>query len=407
MAPKKETPEQKAQRLTAKGDTILSKAAFQECIASMRGRPEVVNSVKQHLIAKGYFLQSQSAGIPASMPDVQVQTEVPTPMEARALADAIEASKVHQPELFRDPLLQVDLHRNYSCLRMTPPKYLKLVAQHMEPVALHTRMLTVLCKPGQREVPKEEVLEIIEFCTDKDPNTPFTFLHLALVAYDCVQKNFELGRRANQLRLPPDWSKDGFYMMKWEGTTLLVWLRWEPSRVAEVQFPGVSETMSDSYFITANFSFFRARLKARHDSQVDVLIHVLLGRVQHARSGPSPPVFRSTSAAALEDVRTRRSAKSPGVACASKKAGEVPAAQGTTPPVGRSSRSGGGASSAGVNTTDISSPAAKRKTSSASHEAADVQKKKKRGGMDEKNFVPPKPPLGRSCDLVVVGRELA
>ena len=134
MPSKKETPEEKSQRLTQKGEAILAQADFNRCVSCMRNRPEVIASVKATLVAKKYWnLASKTTNTQAKQEcDPAELKEMADDMQMRQELEVVQAA---HPELVAFKILDVVLHRSFTCPRLTPPKHSKALCSLAENVA--------------------------------------------------------------------------------------------------------------------------------------------------------------------------------------------------------------------------------------------------------------------------------
>ena len=69
MPPKKETPEEKADRLQQKGDAIRAQADYVTCCGSIKNKPATVNAVKELLVRRGEWkVYAKTAADEKSLP---------------------------------------------------------------------------------------------------------------------------------------------------------------------------------------------------------------------------------------------------------------------------------------------------------------------------------------------------
>ena len=134
MPSKKETPEEKSQRLTQKGEAILAQADFNKCVSCMRNRPEVIASVKATLVAKKYWnLASKTTNTQAKQEcDPAELKEMTDDLQMRQELEVVQAA---HPELVAIKILDVVLHRSFTCPRLTPPKHSNALCSLAENVA--------------------------------------------------------------------------------------------------------------------------------------------------------------------------------------------------------------------------------------------------------------------------------
>ena len=106
---KKETPEEKSQRLTQKGEAILAQTDFDRCVSFMRNRPELIASVKATLVAKNYWnLAPKATNTQAKQEcDPAELKEIADDLQMRQALDVVQAA---HPELVAIKILDVVLH---------------------------------------------------------------------------------------------------------------------------------------------------------------------------------------------------------------------------------------------------------------------------------------------------------
>ena len=143
--------------------------------------------------------------------DVVQQKEIADDLNMRQKMEEVQAA---HPELVKIKALDVVLYRNFSCPRLTPPKHLK---------AFHEGILKMaFCSEGQREVPRDALLELLECTCDLDSSQPWGYQRsLLAIGARFVARN-AIFRRARKLRIPPDWRAVGFHATRKVGNLLSV-----------------------------------------------------------------------------------------------------------------------------------------------------------------------------------------
>ena len=207
MTNKKETPEEKAQRLTLQGQLLHEKLIFHTAVACMKTGPHVVALVKRCLQSNGLW----NAGVDTAKTAARKRMETPLCSEQAPAGDTADENLTEQQlkekEFKENPDLQAEIHRNFARWRDVPPKHLKSLCAALEPVSCNARVLKVYCSTGQREVPREPLLQILEFMLDVDPNTevgPARMLwEIAMWMWD---RSFARGRAAQMITHPADYA---------------------------------------------------------------------------------------------------------------------------------------------------------------------------------------------------------
>jgi hypothetical protein len=198
MPPKRESPEEKYARATRVANLAVCKADFIRCCMAMKDKPDVITSVKRHLVSIGAW--------DGSMPERRAKDE-----------DTAEQNPDDENRDAGGPLsanLDIEMHRNFATWGQIPPSHLMTVLQLIEPVALNAKVLHIYCKGAQRVVPKEVCLQFLEFTCDVDPSSTIDGERtLASMVELCTSLNNSNGRRAQMFEHPVSWAKKGFYTL--------------------------------------------------------------------------------------------------------------------------------------------------------------------------------------------------
>ena len=98
--------------------------------------------------------------------------------------------------------------------------FLKPMLSAIEPISFSGLSLRGLVERGKREVSKRSLTDIIEFVTALDSETPLNgdMKFLPKLHFLLGQMSIARGRKGRDLRLPPDWLKDGYYRIVDETT---------------------------------------------------------------------------------------------------------------------------------------------------------------------------------------------
>jgi len=291
MPPVKETAQQKADR----------------AVAAVKDRPEVVASVKTHLIARGWW------DAPAAASPLKKHVTEPSSLEIRPSApdestDFGKACKTMRVLYTAGIDTQVELHRNYKTWGQIPPKFLRQMLHLCEPISLHSRLLLGLCVKGQREVPKAPLLEILERMAAIDSNSLIgeqTLLWQLSVFLN--ERNVLQGRPCKDLQLPADWSKDGVWELVKLASGCAVSRK--GSNIPPVAHPDVADVDFADLYLEANHSEAKATVRSRTNALLCKSCIVLCAFSECARGlvpqGGSemetPPKKRQTQRLALQD----------------------------------------------------------------------------------------------------------
>jgi len=291
MPPVKETAQQKADR----------------AVAAVKDRPEVVASVKTHLIARGWW------DAPAAASPLKKHVTEPSSLEIRPSApdestDFGKACKTMRVLYTAGIDAQVELHRNYKTWGQIPPKFLRQMLHLCEPISLHSRLLLGLCVKGQREVPKAPLLEILERMAAIDSNSLIgeqTLLWQLSVFLN--ERNVLQGRPCKDLQLPADWSKDGVWELVKLASGCAVSRK--GSKIPGVAHPDLADVDFADLYLEANHSEARATVRSRQNAFLCKSCIVLFALSESARCPvpevrsdmETPPTKRQKQWLALQD----------------------------------------------------------------------------------------------------------
>ena len=105
--------------------------------------------------------------------------------------------------------LDVILHRNFSCPRLTPPKHLKASCLLVEIIDFHEGIPKLAyCGEGQREVPRDALLDLLEHTCEFFAGDRCTPYHT-----EC-----DLSEGTGAAALPPDCWQLAFMLPERSGT---------------------------------------------------------------------------------------------------------------------------------------------------------------------------------------------
>ena len=266
MSPK-ESASEKANRLQRKANELQTRSDMNRCIGIMKANPSTVTSVKNQLIALGFW----DSGAAEVTVDGKVHAnEVVVTAPRLALTDGevgtAAAAEAAVPAADTVPAnLQVEIHRNYlSSWSSMPPKHLSALLGALEPVSLGQGNQKNMLTKGARVVSKKFLLEILELSCNIDPQAPVSqaeVKNLSEIFSMLEKQNERYGRRARDLVLPPNWDTQGVYRIQTFGERL--WLRRGVEDMVELLAlqPGDA---AEQYYLEFNFSEHRAIIKHRH-----------------------------------------------------------------------------------------------------------------------------------------------
>ena len=250
MAPKRSTPATRAKQLQLKGRDLAKKADYLTVCSLLKDRYDLVVEMKQRMIELNMLLPSGEQNPDYSPPD-------PSQFQDRASANkegSSDGASTQQDS--HEDLTNIQLHRNFNTWVSTPPRYMKLVLEHLEPVALSRFALKAITSHGAKEPNKDQMLELMEFMT-LIPRTQHLGeeRNLEALAEFLGRKNEQSNRRCRELTLPVDWQQKGFYSIEQQGDNHCSYLIKDQYAQEEVQ---VSLDIADTSFPMVELNFSRA-----------------------------------------------------------------------------------------------------------------------------------------------------
>lgn len=216
MAPKKAvgtklSAAEQAANYQRRARELCLKAERKELDQLLNKHPHLATALLQEAKNLGY-----------SMKDEVFQGETPSLMRAATLAKQKSAKAP-------SPLALEDIHAGGpgQAQDTVPTKYWtmgslsvqllsKRILATMEPVALSMANLRSMSLRGNGDHGKAELMKIIEFMTGLSPDTPLTgeLRNWTNLEGMMVQKNIGHGRRARDMKLPPDWKEAGAFRLE-------------------------------------------------------------------------------------------------------------------------------------------------------------------------------------------------
>lgn len=150
----------------------------------------------------------------------------------------------------------------YTKLEATPTRLLRQLLVSINPIVFSAGNLRAFCAKHQRELPRGPLAECIEFATGLSMSAILPAEHRDLqVMRGIVASEYKTaGCVAERLLLPPDWLKDGYYMIddrRASGEGLFVQLRID----GDGSWRRVPKALAGKVHIADNFSKMRATLR--------------------------------------------------------------------------------------------------------------------------------------------------
>lgn len=264
MSPKKESPAARSQRLQRVAHALQEKADFQTCCAVLKGNPSAVNSTKKQLVALGMwpteFGSSEYGQLAPHRAGAPKEDEEPAKTAVKEEEEESKEAGRHcgVPDQC-DSGDARHIHRNFALWSNVPGLHIRTILNALEPVTFSLGNLRSMCRKGQREVPKDKLLELFEYMTSIDPSVPVgDDRDTASIIKTLRGVSSSLGRRCRDLQLPPAWNSKGIYSVEHEdGDIVLVK---KSSGEKKILTHGDSSIIAN-YELSTNFSELRATIR--------------------------------------------------------------------------------------------------------------------------------------------------
>jgi hypothetical protein len=158
-----------------------SRASTARVLATLEARPDILPAIMEHLDMLGVKApghQPEDApttppakpswsprGAPSSGTGSCGSSDAVSEAEAGSLASMSDLDLEEKTP----PLDQIP--RKYPTIAPIPARYLKLALTTLEPISFGTHTLEGFLKPGKKSLPKQEMLNLVEFVADIKPET--------------------------------------------------------------------------------------------------------------------------------------------------------------------------------------------------------------------------------------------
>ena len=291
MAPKtRATAATRAKQLQLKGRDLAKKADYLTVCTLLKDRYDLVLEMKQRMIELNMLLPTgeqnpeYNPGDPSQFQDCSAKKESSSD-GASTLQDSPE------------DLASIQLHRNFNTWASIPPRYMKLVLEHLEPVALSRYALKAITSHGAKEPNKDQMLELLEFMT-LIPRTQHLGeeRNLEALAEFLSRKNEQNNRRCRELPLPVDWQQKGFYSIEQQGDDHRSYAIKDQYAQEEVH---ISLDIADTSFprVELNFSRASAALVYKNSDDLwekDIVLQIFIQEGKGKVPAASPQGKRDT-----------------------------------------------------------------------------------------------------------------
>lgn len=161
-----------------------------------------------------------------------------------------------------------------------------------EKVAFSPAALGALVRRGQRDVNKESMLQVLEFCTGIQRHTHVSTKpdELPKLYAEMSSLNESFGRRGRDLALPPDWKVAGVYGLRKHGSSIKIQHRFKNTERTVPAHVVQTYTFTKLY-IDQNWSDQSAMLKAS-GGLLNLSIALLWGSDYEGARAKTPPTKR-------------------------------------------------------------------------------------------------------------------
>lgn len=265
MPPKRESAQQKAQRLMKAGRKLRVKADYVTVCQCLRDREDLISFFREELVERGE-LQTDGEGNLVVVGKVERASPVKREADTQALAAAPvptpeePESPQEQPADTRDTKDETIIHRNFSTWHLVPPAHLQAILEGIEPITCSGGNLRAFIKRGCRSAPRSVLLELLEFTVDVDPSSSVGEDRVVSSIIDKFRARNEYnGRRGRELRFPHNWQEVGIFELSIAEPVLTIRER----RTGEsIVVAGIAVQRDDASRITIdnNYSKLRASL---------------------------------------------------------------------------------------------------------------------------------------------------
>lgn len=208
------------------------------------------------------------------------------------------------PEAKKQPESEAWLPQ-YTKLEVTPTRLLRQILQAMNPIVFSNGNLRSFCAKHQREPPKIPLAECVEFGCGMSMVAIIPPEHRDIVVMKQIARTDYIanGSLAERLQLPPDWSRDGYYIYddrREAGAG--VWVQRQLG--AHTDWRRVPRTMTGPIHIADNFSLHRGTLRESTGKEWFLLTMLF---PEHAAQ-PRPPLAELSGGESLGGMESRSGA---------------------------------------------------------------------------------------------------
>ena len=230
MAPKgvkrKLSMQEQAAAWQQKALIMNNRANTARLLSVLKARPDILPSIMEHLDRLGVKApraepaegpSTPSPAKPSWSPMLESSSAAGSGGSSDVVSEAGSMASMSDLDLEeKTPLDQIP--RKYPTVSSLPVHYLKLALTTLEPISFGVHTLKGLLEPGKKSLPKQELLNLIEFVTDIRPETQIQPHQRSMPAFLgwLTDENNKKNRRGKELQLRVDWSTKGHYLIAQE-----------------------------------------------------------------------------------------------------------------------------------------------------------------------------------------------
>jgi hypothetical protein len=189
----------RSKKLQRQAQNLLVKADHQMVVSAMKTHGSAAASCcKRALVSMGFIDPTTNTVVPSGF-----VSQPPSIAKPIAIED--------------DPSAPRSAPKLGSTWISTETKIMRNLLTDIEPVTLSFQNLRSLAKKQAKDVPKDKILEVLEFVLGLDPGgAPPANKSYEHIKQFMMRRNDAMGRRSANLTLPADWSKVGVYVVEFK-----------------------------------------------------------------------------------------------------------------------------------------------------------------------------------------------
>jgi hypothetical protein len=255
----KESDLERSARLSLRSLELRQQACFKRVVTILRADHTYCAEVERNMIVDGKAAEIQ---MPLPQPKrrakpLMLKENGEEEQDAAAHKDltGVDADDGEDGLSLTSPSL-----KNKATVSKIPPTVVEKALSKAEPISMSDANLSKMRKRGQRVVAKETLWELLENCTDMNPDTTLEPEQRTENGFIRLVKDLNIAncRPARDLPLPADWGQDGHYAMSIEDATTV-----KITKRMTKQWTSVTVPRGSCPYIELNYSMQRATLRVK------------------------------------------------------------------------------------------------------------------------------------------------